>query len=57
MTAQELIKYFGNETNAASGLNRSPRCIRNWVKAGTIPHWSQLAIETITKGKLKADKK
>lgn len=56
MTPQQVIEYFGNQACAAAKIGVSVRTIGNWVFKGTIPRINQLAIETISKGHLKADK-
>jgi DNA-binding transcriptional regulator YdaS (Cro superfamily) len=54
MTTQDLIEYYGSKIKAAAALGVSLTTINNWEKKG-IPHIKQLAIQTITKGKLKAE--
>ena len=55
MKPSEVIEYFGNATKAAASIGVSQQCVRHWGINGRIPKLSQLAIQTVTKGKLKAD--
>jgi len=57
MTPKDLIKHFGSDKEAAHALGKTVPCIRQWLAAKHIPHWSQLAIQTITENRLKADSK
>ena len=55
MTMQELIDYYGSEIKVAAAIGMSHQTIKNWVHSQVIPRTAQLAIQTISKGKLKAD--
>jgi len=60
MTTQDLIDYFGNAYRFAKATSLTPhkmtaQSFHNWVKAGRIPKPSQLLIEKITNGELKAE--
>lgn len=55
MTPQEVRKHYGSEIKAASEIGVSVTTIRNWLAAGKVPRLKQLAIQTLTKNKLKAD--
>jgi DNA-binding transcriptional regulator YdaS (Cro superfamily) len=54
MKIEQVIKFYGNEIKAAAEIGVTAPTIKNWEKG--IPRLAQLAIETLTKGKLKADK-
>ena len=55
MKPKELIEHYGSEVKAASDAGVSVTTIYNWLRIGRIPRLAQLAFETLTKGKLKAD--
>lgn len=55
MTPQDLIEYYGNAYRFSKLVPLSAQTFHNWVKKGKIPVRSQLMIETLTKGKLKAE--
>jgi predicted site-specific integrase-resolvase len=55
MTPQQVRKHYGSEIKAAAGIGVSVTTIRNWLAAGKIPKLKQLAIQTLTNNKLKAD--
>ena len=56
MTPKELIDHFKTKVMAAAQCGVSENTIKNWENAGKIPYHRQLAIQVITKNKLKADK-
>ena len=56
MTPAQLLKHFGSVKETAHGLEKSEPCVRKWIMNDKIPYWSQLAIQLITNGKLKARK-
>ena len=55
MTPEDLKDYFGNAYRFSQKTPMTAQSFHNWVKAGRIPKPSQLLIEKITKGKLKAE--
>ena len=56
MKPNEVIKHYGGSTLlVAYNLKVSEQTLRNWVAADKIPYIAQLAIQLLTKGKLKAD--
>lgn len=55
MTPQDLIDYFGNAYRFSKATPMRAQSFHNWVKAGRIPVPSQLLIEKLTEGKLKAE--
>jgi hypothetical protein len=55
MTPQEVTNYYGNKIKAAAEIGVSLQTIHNWFSENKIPRLSQLAIQTLTKNKLKAD--
>lgn len=56
MTADQIIKYYGGELQAAAAIGKSHQTIKNWLSGGRIPHNTQQFIQSVTLGKLKADK-
>lgn len=57
MNTTELLKFYGSDLKAAVSIGVSGQTIRNWIGAKKIPDHMQLAIQTLSKGKLKADEK
>lgn len=55
MTIKDLIDFYGSRTRAAAELKVSENTIRVWEKKDRIPFLVQNAVQTLTKGKLKAD--
>ena len=56
MKPAEVIKHYGDSTLlVAYNLKVSEQTIRNWVTADKVPYIAQLAIQLLTKGKLKAN--
>lgn len=55
MTPQEVKDFYGNKIKAAAEIGVSLQTINNWFKENNIPRLSQLAIQTLSKNKLKAD--
>ena len=53
MTYAEVIKYYDSEIKAAVAIGVSQATVNTWKRA-PIPRLTQLAIQTLTKGKLKA---
>ena len=57
MTPDQVIKHYdGNLQFTAYNLGFTDAAIRKWKVNGVIPHRTQLLIESLTGGKLKADK-
>ena len=56
MTINEIITYYGSELQAAATIEISISTIRRWIKDDVIPYHMQLAIQTLTKNKLRAKK-
>lgn len=54
MTYQEVKEYYGSEIKAAVEIGVSQMTVNTWKRA-PIPRLTQLAIQTLTKNKLKAD--
>ena len=57
MTPDQVIKHFGTQAATAEALGIGQPAVSNWVARGVVPSVSQLRLEIITGGKLKADKK
>lgn len=55
MKPSEVIEHYKTDVRAAAEIGVSYQSIKNWLKNGKVPRISQLAIQTLTKGKLKAD--
>jgi hypothetical protein len=55
MTYQELKEYYKTDEKAAAEIGVSHATVRKW-KANGIPRLTQLAIQLLTKNKLKAGK-
>jgi DNA-binding transcriptional regulator YiaG len=54
MKIKEAIETYGGKTKLAAELGVTEMTIRNWEKADAIPRMAQLAIQTLSKNKLKA---
>jgi hypothetical protein len=55
MTPQDLIDYYGNAYMFGKTTPMTAQSLHNWVKKGVVPVSSQLLIEKLTEGKLKAE--
>ena len=55
MTLQDIRLYFGSGYRFKKLTNMSPSSWANWFKWGYIPVRSQIKIERLTNGALKAD--
>lgn len=55
MKVNDLISYYGTITKVAAELGVTEQTIRLWKKKDKIPFLVQNAVQTLTKGKLKAD--
>lgn len=55
MTLDEIEKYFGSLTAAATKLGLKRQSTTYWKKIGCMPLTQQIRIELLSKGKLKAD--
>lgn len=56
MTPQEALEYFGgNQTSLARAAGVKQPSVFGWIKRGRIPSESQLVLEEVTKGLLRAD--
>ena len=55
MKYDDLIKYFGSGYKVSLDCNISAGAPYNWKKQGYIPIKTQMLIEKLTKGELKAD--
>lgn len=56
MTPQEVLDHYKTRIKAASDIGVTEQTIKNWIANNKVPQIAQLAIQTLTKGKLKADK-
>ena len=55
MTPHDLVTYYKTRVKAAAEIGVTEQTIKNWVVSNNIPRLAQLAIQTLTKNKLKAD--
>lgn len=55
MTPGEIKEYFSNGYKFSRETGMAIQSFHNWLKWGYVPLNSQLKIQTITDGKLKAD--
>ena len=58
MNPQQVLKHYDNSTTfAAYNLGFSEPAVKKWVAENRIQRRTQVLIESLTGGKLKADKK
>lgn len=57
MTIKDVINYFVNGYRFHKLTNMSSEAYRQWLKKGYVPIKSQIKLETLTQGKLKANLK
>lgn len=50
----EVIKWFGNQSETARALGVSPQAVFQWVQEGSFPASRALQIERLSVGKFKA---
>lgn len=55
MKPNDVIEYYKSRIKAAAEIGVTEQTIKNWIELDEIPRLPQLAIQTLTKGKLKAD--
>jgi len=56
MTPQEALEYFdNNQTTLAKAAGVKQPSVFGWIKRGRIPNESQLVLEEVTQGLLRAD--
>lgn len=55
MTPKQCIHHFGNQRAIARALDISEPSVSLWFKNDRIPELSQLRLEEVTRGALKAD--
>jgi hypothetical protein len=55
MTLQEVLNHYGTGYKFAKATKISTNSFYDWVKRGYIPIGSQMKIERLTKGLLKAN--
>lgn len=54
MTPEQVISYYGTETDAAKRLQVTRQIVNLWKQRGRIPYPRQCAIQVNTDGKLRA---
>lgn len=57
MTPQDIIQHFGSQADAARALCVARQVVHNWTVRGEVPQSWQAAVEAMTDGALKRDKK
>ena len=55
MKPNEAVEYYKSRVMLAATLQVTEQTVKNWLAKGKIPYTAQLAIQTSTKGKLKAN--
>jgi len=55
MTYQDVLKHYATPERIAADVEVSVQTVAKWKKSGKVPKLYQLAIQTLTKNKLKAD--
>lgn len=55
MTPKQCIQHFGNQRAIARALDISEPSVSLWFKNDRIPELSQLRLEEVSRGALKAD--
>ena len=55
MTTDDVMKFFGSARNMNRVIGLSTSSMRNWKDRGYIPIETQLRIEELTGGKLRAN--
>jgi ABC-type protease/lipase transport system fused ATPase/permease subunit len=53
MTPDQVISHFGRQRDVVLALGITRQAVSNWKKRGKIPLEAQLALQEITRGKLK----
>jgi len=54
MKTDDVYQFFGSAWKAACAIGIAKQSFSNWIRRGFIPFKSQIKIEKITKGKLRA---
>ena len=54
MKPQDLLDHYGSRIKAAAQIGVSETTIRNWIAEDRVPRLIQIAIQALTKGKLKS---
>lgn len=61
MNVKQIIKLYGDTKTAAYFLGVTSQCVKNWEEnwknGKPLSKWNQHAINSITNGELKVDKK
>jgi DNA-binding transcriptional regulator Cro len=55
MNFDELMRHFGTQRAVAEALDFHYQAVNNWMIRGRIPWRSQVRLEKITQGRLRAD--
>ena len=56
MKLNDVIRYFGDEREAAYRLGYTEQALQHWKNNGVIPEKAQRLIQLVTKRKLLAEK-
>ncbi len=54
-SVQEIISYFGNQSEMARILSISPQAIQRWVSTNHLPIRRAIQIERLTDGKIRLE--
>jgi hypothetical protein len=55
MKLEEAVTYFGSPINLCTALGLKKQNYTRWRKAGCIPYVTQMRLQELTNGYLKAD--
>lgn len=56
MTPQEVLRYFGTQSNIAKAVGCKDSSVSEWFDKGEVPEGRQYQIELATRGFLRASK-
>ena len=55
MTPIDVVTHYGSKIKVAAAVGVSITTVENWLKRGKLNKLTQLAIQTLTEGALKAE--
>lgn len=55
MTPIDVVNHYGSKIKVAAAVGVSITTVENWLKRGKLNKLTQLAIQSLTKGALKAE--
>lgn len=56
MTVDQVIKHYGSIADTAAALGVTYQAVQQWVANNRVPEGRQWQVETLTKGRLKAER-